>query len=109
MRRKIIDCIKCDNLLVEFLLDHKGKENVVSAKEISRFLTNKGFALKQQSVHTAISNLIAERHLPICSLNCKGYYWAQKKEDIVECIAHLKSRIDSLEDHIKHLRNFIME
>jgi hypothetical protein len=82
---------------------------VVSAKEIAKFLTAEGFPIKKQSVHSAISNLIAERRLPICSLNSKGYYWARTKDDIMECIAHLQARIDSLEEHIKHLYNFIME
>ena len=109
MRMKIIDCIKRDNLLVDFLLEHKGAENAVSSREISKYLTAVGFPIKAQSVHSAVSNLIDERRLPICSLNCKGYYWGRTKDDIMECISHLQSRVESLEEHIKHLYNFVIE
>jgi hypothetical protein len=108
-RTKSIDIIKRDNLIVELLLDHKGKENALSRYTLAKCLTDNGYATKPQTVHSVVSRVIKERHLPICSLNGKGYYWAKTKADILSCIEHLQSRVDSLTEHINHLKNFIME
>ena len=108
-RTKSIDIIKRDNLLVELLLDHKGKDNALSRYEIANYLSKKNFPTKSQTVHSIIGKIMIERHLPICSLNGKGYYWAKTKADILSCIEHLQSRVDSLTEHIEHLKNFIME
>ena len=98
-----------DNILVEFILEHKGRENVVSTDKIVEYLATKGYEMKPQTVRVTLAGLIMERHLPICSLNAHGYYWAKTKQDILDCIAHLQARMDSLQEHINHLKNFIME
>lgn len=101
--------LKRNNLIVEYILEHKGVENIVSCNNIISHLKKSGYELKPQSLHSLIGTIIRERHLPICSLNSKGYYWAKTKQDILDCIAHLQARINSLQDHIAHLRNFIIE
>jgi hypothetical protein len=105
---KIIDCIKRDNLFIDYILNHKGKENCVTRYEIAEYLTSNGFPTKPQTVHCIVNSLMFERHLPICSLNGKGYYWAKSKADIMACIDSLQQRVDSLNEHIKHLENFII-
>lgn len=106
---KRTDILKRDNILVEYLLQAKGKENTKSRYEIAKFLTENGFNTKPKAIAPIITKIIKERCLPICSLNSKGYYWAKSKQDILLCIAHLQSRVESLQEHIKHLNNFIME
>lgn len=99
---------KRDNILIDYILEHKGKENALTKYDIAKYLTEKGFSTKPKTVHCIVSRLMFERHLPICSLNKKGYYWAKNKDDIIACIDNLKLRIDGLNEHIKHLENFII-
>ena len=80
---KRLDCIKRDNLLVEFLIDNKGRENAVSKYIIADYLTDNGYPQSAGTVHAIIERLIQERHLPICSINRKGYYLAKTKADIL--------------------------
>ena len=106
---KRLDCIKRDNLLVEYLLEHKGREKAVSRHDITEYLTANGYPQSAGTVHGIIERLIQERHLPICSANKKGYYWAKTKADILASIDELQSRITAMQEHIEHLKNFIME
>jgi hypothetical protein len=106
---KRTETVKRDNLLVEYLLDHKGREKAVSRHDIADYLTANGYPQRADTVHGIIERLIRERHLPICSLNGKGYYWAKNKADILFCIEEMQSRIGALNEHIEHLKNFIME
>ena len=106
---KRLDCIKRDNLLVEFLIDNKGRENAVSKYIIADYLTDNGYPQSAGTVHAIIERLIQERHLPICSINRKGYYLAKTKADILASIDELQSRITAMQEHIEHLKNFIME
>lgn len=100
--------LKRDNLLVEFVKKHKGKDNCVSSKEIAEYLQENGYSLKSCSVNMVVRKLIFERCLPICSKNSKGYYWGMNRRDIETTISHLKSRIDELQNHIDILQNFII-
>lgn len=106
---KRIDCIKRDNLLVDFLLDHKGRENAVNRYKIADYLTANGYSQNAGTIHLIIAKLIKERHLPICSVNSKGYFWAKTKADIVGCIEEMQGRITALQEHIEHLKHFVME
>ena len=106
---KRTETVKRDNLLVEYLLEHKGRENAVSRYNIAEFLTDNGYEQKASTVHIIISSILKERHLPICSINGKGYYWAKTKADILASIEELQSRITAMQEHIEHLKNFIME
>jgi hypothetical protein len=106
---KRTETVKRDNLLVEYLLDHKGRENAVTRYDIAEYLTDNNYPTKPQTLHSIISKLIMERHLPICSINGKGYYWAKTKADILASIDELQSRITAMQEHIEQLKNFIME
>ena len=103
------ETVKRDNLLVAFLIDNKGRENALSKYIIADYLTANGYTQKAHTVHGIIERLIRERHLPICSANGKGYYWAKTKADILASIDELQSRIVAMQEHIEHLKNFIME
>lgn len=106
---KRTETVKRDNLLVEYLLGHKGREKAVSRHDIAEYLTAIGYEQKAVTVHGIIERLIRERHLPICSINGKGYFWAKTKADILASIDELQSRITAMQEHIEHLKNFIME
>ena len=108
-RRSEKETIKSDNLLVEFLLAHKGKANVVSSKEIAKYLTDCGYGITVQSVNVKVKRVMKERRLPICHLSCYGYYWANTKDELKESIADLESRIMAMNEHITHLKSFIFD
>lgn len=104
-----INAIKIENATIELLLQHKGVENVISTKGIIQELAKQGFQIQIGTMHAIVGRVIKERHLPICSLNSHGYYWAKTKDDILSCVSHLQKRIESLQEHIDHLKNFIIE
>ena len=105
-RTKYVEVFKRDNLLLEFLKAHKGKANIVASKEISKFLEDNGY--KTSNVGSVISKIMYERNAPICFYNGKGYYWAQTREEIETTIADMESRRASLQEHIDHLKSFII-
>lgn len=100
---------KRDNLVVDIISRHKGKENVISGRELVRQVNEQGYDLSNVSLHCLITKIKFERHLPICSLNSNGYYWARNLEDIAECVKHLKERVISLNEHIEFLESFIVK
>ena len=106
---KRTEAVKRDNLLVDYLLEHKGQNNAVSATEIVEYLTANNFPTAVGSIHILITKLKMERHLPICSTIADGYFWAKSRAEIQAFIDHLQARIDGLQEHIEHLKNFIME
>lgn len=107
-RMKNYDAFKQDSLLLEFMKEHKGEENIVSSKEISKFLSNNGYSTKINIVHSIIKRIIYERNAPICYSNAKGYYWAKTKSEIERTIADMEMRRNALQEHINHLKNFII-
>lgn len=109
MRTSRNETLKRDNLIVDYLLNNKGSENVKTRHEIADFLTQNGFATNPKAINMILHKVIRERHLPICSLNSKGYYWAKNKQDILNCLKHLKSRVESINEHIELLESFIIE
>jgi hypothetical protein len=108
-RRKSLDVFKRDSLLLEFLKQHKGAENIVTSKEIMDFLNNNGYETIKSNVWQIIRRIMFERNAPICFSNAKGYYWAQTRAEIQTTIADMESRIFALNKHIEHLKNFIIE
>lgn len=102
------EIMKRDNILINYLIENKGRENCKSSKEISVFLTEQGYPTTVANVSSIVMKIINERFSPICSLNTKGYYWAKDKNDILECLNHLKSRVMALQNHIAILENYII-
>lgn len=50
--------LKRDNLLVDFLFQHKGKDNIVSAKEICDYLNENGYTAHQININIPIRRLM---------------------------------------------------
>lgn len=103
-----IETLKRDNLLVDFLFQHKGKDNIVSSKQICEFLNERGYHIKPECINAIIRRVMFERRLPICSLNSKGYFWATTKEEIQKTIDDLQGRIEEMQNRIEHLKSFII-
>ena len=93
---------------MDFLLEHKGIQNIVSAKEICEFLNERGYHTRLGAIHHVIHKVMFERRLPICSVNAKGYYWATTKEEIQMSIDDLQGRIEEMQNRIEHLKSFII-
>lgn len=106
MEKKLIT-IERDDLLVEVLKAHKGRDNALSSRDIARMLSDNGFPTLSESVHGIVATVMFERHLPICSLSRKGYYWGITEEDITMAIEDLMGKADSLVARAKHLEGFI--
>lgn len=97
-----------DNLVVNTLMEHRGAEDCIIAKELQKILADHGYKLAQWSVGQAIRHIMYERKLPICFINGKGYYWAIRKAELEATIADLTSRMNALQEHIDHLSKFLM-
>ena len=104
-----IETFKRDNLLLDIIFQRKGKENIISAKEITTILNENGFKTKQDCIHQIVRRIILERRVPICSLNYKGYFWATTKDEIQMSVDHLQSRIAEMQKRIDVLKSFIIE
>lgn len=102
------EVIKRDNILVEFLRQHRGGENCVSSEAISKYLNDKGYATRSDCVNSIVKKVMFERTLPICHKNSKGYFWAETREEIQQSIADLQGRIDEMQSRIEHLKHFII-
>jgi hypothetical protein len=107
-RKKSFDTFKRDSILLEFMKKHKGVENSVSSYDIRAFLQEQGYSINQRNVGSAISRIMYEYNAPICYVNAGGYYWASRREEIERTIADMEKRRVSLQEHIDHLRNFII-
>lgn len=77
------------------LLNHKGKSNAITAKEVSRLM---GFPLEdtQSASRRAIWDTAKQHGLPLVS-STKGYYIATNKEEIAEYNAEIQKRINGME------------
>jgi hypothetical protein len=103
------EAFKRNGILLEFIKEHKGKENIVTSEQIADFLNAKGYKTDRQYVHYLVNAVMYERHAPICYFNAKGYYWASNRAEIENTIADLERRKAALQEHINHLKNFIIE
>jgi hypothetical protein len=62
MRKHALDTFKRDNLLVDFIYQHKGAKNVVSAKEIAKYIEERGYKQKGKTINIIIRRLVFERN-----------------------------------------------
>jgi uncharacterized small protein (DUF1192 family) len=98
-----------DNILADYLFNHKGAENAATKHDIANYLAAQGFPQNLNSVGDLVNRIAAQRHLPICAANGKGYYWAINKAEILATIADLEGRIAALSEHIDRLKIFLFE
>lgn len=106
---KHYDVFKRDTLVLEFLKKHKGEENRVTSYDIQKFLSDNGYSIKRNNVGTLVNKIMYERNAPICYSNTKGYYWAKTRSEIEKTIADMVMRQKSFQEHIDHLKNFIVD
>ncbi len=97
-----------DNLLVSIIFRHKGKQNTISAKEIATILAENGYQTRSGFVHVIVRKVMLERHLPICSVNSKGYFWGETKEELQTAIDDLQGRIEETQSRIEILKSFVI-
>ena len=102
-----IENAKIENMLIDFMIAHKGIENAVSSLELCAFLADKGLYIDKRSAGIKLIRLSTERHLPICHDTRRGYYWAKCREDLLRSVNDLQLRINSLQARINHLQSFI--
>ena len=78
------------------LLQHKGKSNAITSKEVSIIM---GFPMEDtQSVsRKAIWETAKEYALPLVSCN-RGYFIAETDEEIAEYNSNIQNRIDGMEE-----------
>ena len=91
--------------LKEILLQHKGKANAITSKEISRKM---GFPMEDtQSVsRKAIWKTAKHFGLPLISRN-KGYFIAETDDEITEYKSSIQNRIDGMEETRKRaIKNY---
>jgi hypothetical protein len=105
--RKSKETFERDNLVVETIRGHIGKENAISGDELFKILNDNGYHTTRKSIVAIVERVIEQRYLPICSLNGKGYYFPKCKDDIESAIAHLQLRVDGLNERIKFLKQFM--
>lgn len=108
-RTKSIDVFKRDSLLVDFMREHKGEENLVSSKEIKEFLDSVGYKTNINFIHSIIRKIMYERNAPICFSNINGYYWAKNRAEIEKTVRSMEDRIDAFRFHISHLKQFVVD
>jgi hypothetical protein len=102
------DVFKRDTLVLNFLREHKGEENKVTSYDVKTFLEENGYPIKRNNVGTLINKIMYDRNAPICFSNVKGYYWATTREELEKTIADLESRRNALQEHIDHLKGFMI-
>lgn len=107
--KKSFNVFKRNTSLLEFLKSRKGEENIASASDIHKWLNDNGYSIKLSSINMLVKSLMYEYNAPICYTDTKGYYWAKNRSEIEKTILDLESRRTALDDHIKHLKNFIID
>lgn len=99
---------KRDTILFNWLREHKGEGNKVTAEEVQKFLMDNGYSVMRGNIGSLINKIMYERNAPICFSNTKGYYWATSRAELEKTIADLESRRNSLQEHIDHLKGFMI-
>lgn len=90
----------------DILLQHKGKANAITSKEVSRKM---GFSMEdtQAASRKAIWETAEEYGLPLVSCN-RGYFIAETDDEIAEYNSNIQSRIDGMEETRKMAnRNYL--
>lgn len=98
------ETLKRDDILIAFLAQHIGRENCVSAKKVSEYLTERGYNTTTNAIHNIIRRVMFRYNLPICHSNSNGYFWAKDKEDIRLAIDDLQNRISEMNKRIDLLK-----
>ena len=109
MRNKQVDLVKRDNLVVDTIFKHKGRENPISAIKLREILLDNGYKVNVINIGSLVNKIKFERKLPICFVNSKGYFWATNKQEIALTIKDLKGRALKMLEHAEFLQSFIID
>lgn len=91
----------------DILLQHRGKFNAITSKEISRMM---GFPMEdtQSKSRKTIRETIEMFGLPVISCN-KGYYIAETDEEMEEYNSNIQRRIDGMQYNRERANEFYKE
>lgn len=89
------------------MLNHKGRENSISAKDLAKKLSELGYDTSANAARATVNKIMYERHTPICFANAKGYYLPTCKADIEAVITDLTQRANEITKHAEFLKSFI--
>lgn len=103
------DIFKRDMALFSFMRKRRGVDNIVGSKEIADFLESIGYPSKQRCIGELMSRIMYQYNAPIVYRSGAGYFWAKTSDEIRDTICDLQGRIDALNEHIKFLKDFIVE
>lgn len=106
---KHFEAFKRDNILVDIIFQHKGKDNAIGTQELRRAMAYSGYTVSAEYVHSLVNKVVFERRIPICSVAQSGYYWATSKKDIQLAIDELQGKIGGLQERADLLKSFIFE
>ncbi len=106
--QKSYDVFRRDTIVFNYLREHKGEANKVTSYDIQALLMENGYSIKRNNVGSLVNKIMYERNAPICFSNKKGYYWATSREEIEKTIADMEKRRNSLQEHIDHLKGFMI-
>ena len=98
-----------DNLIVQILKNHVGKDNAIKSKEISEILFKNGYELKHTGLRNYIEKIRKERRLPIWHNDKLGFYWFSTQQEVKEAILKVNSIIDTLQKTVELLKFFETE
>lgn len=107
--RKRIETFKRDNVLVDIIFQHKGKENAIGTQELILAMNERGYKVSKDHLHGVVAKVTTERRLPICSAVHRGYWWATSKQDLQVAINELEDKIQALQERVDLLKSFVIE
>ena len=96
-----------DNAIVRILREFKGKNNCIKAKELSARLSLIGYTETSSALRGILARIKKDRTLPICFCD-DGYFWATSQSEIRETIDALEAKMRGLQEHIDHLKQFLV-
>lgn len=85
---------------------HKGKERVISSKEIVRKLKEKGYDVSGPRIRKIVNHIRANSMAPIVA-NAKGYWWSTSIQEIKDHVKSLQDRSGGIVSAANGLMNYI--
>lgn len=93
-------------LIVKGFACHKGKDKVISSKEIVRKLKEKGYEVSGPRIRKIVNHIRANSIAPIVA-NAKGYWWSTSLQEIKDHIKSLRDRSGGIISAANGLLNYV--
>lgn len=107
MNHKQYKIYKIDEIVYEFIRNHRGERNKVTGAQVLAEVKSHGYDLN--NVRQVIDRVMRERHAPICSAGRGGYWWAASRADIEIAIADAEAREKAFRERAKFFRSFLFD